>query len=541
MRIAIYSRKSKYTGKGESIENQVEMCKDYIFSHIPNVNENDIFVYEDEGFSAKNLDRPKFQEMLIDSKNQKFDYIICYRLDRISRNVSDFSSLIENLNEQNISFICIKERFDTSTPMGRAMMYIASVFAQLERETIAERVRDNMLMLARTGRWLGGTTPTGFDSEKVENLIIDGKTKSSCKLKFNINEIDIVKKIYQKYLHTGSVSAVSKYLIKREIKSRNGKYFSNLGIREILSNPVYCIADKDVYNYFIEKEADVCFSEKDCTNKYGLISYNKRDYTKKHAPRNHESKWIIAIGKHRGIISGKDWVYVQDKLSKNKLNSPTQYSNSHNDYSLLSGMIFCKKCGARMFAKMRHNGNKNLSYDYICSNKLKGNVALCSNKNLNGNQTDDLVCDYLMDYVNENSKIYSMLEKLKGRVSKRPNNNKLIIIENKINNYNIEIDNLVSSLTQPNVSSSLIQLIDSKVLKINKSIDELKKEKERILSESSILHNNELQLDIIVRTLSYFKEHFSEFNTHDKRRLIKLLVEKIEWNGENLDIFIYGE
>ena len=175
----IYSRKSKYTGKGESIENQVEMCKDYLFSHVKDIDEKDIVVYEDEGFSAKNLERPMFKRMMADSKKEKVEYIVCYRLDRISRNVSDFSSLITDLNDRNISFVSIKEQFDTSTPMGRAMMYIASVFAQLERETIAERIRDNMLMLAKTGRWLGGTSPTGYKSEKVEQIVVDGKSMKS--------------------------------------------------------------------------------------------------------------------------------------------------------------------------------------------------------------------------------------------------------------------------------------------------------------------------------------------------------------------------
>lgn len=101
-----------------------------------------------------------------DAKANKFDYLVCYRLDRISRNVSDFSTLIEKLNKLDISFISIKEQFDTSTPMGRAMMFISSVFAQLERETIAERIKDNMYELARTGRWLGGKTPHGFSSKK---------------------------------------------------------------------------------------------------------------------------------------------------------------------------------------------------------------------------------------------------------------------------------------------------------------------------------------------------------------------------------------
>lgn len=115
--------------------------------------------------------------MLRDIKLNKPEYVVCYRLDRISRNVSDFSSLIEDLNSYNISFVCIKEEFDTSKPMGKAMMYIASVFAQLERETIAERVRDNMLMLARTGRWLGGTTPTGFTSERYRKSSLTVKSR----------------------------------------------------------------------------------------------------------------------------------------------------------------------------------------------------------------------------------------------------------------------------------------------------------------------------------------------------------------------------
>ncbi|MDO7204481.1 recombinase family protein [Paraclostridium bifermentans] len=98
---------------------------------------------------------------------------MCYRLDRVLRNIADFSSLIEDLQKYNISFVSIREQFDTSTPMGRAMMFIASVFAQLERETIAERVRDNMLELAKSGRWLGGTAPLGFN-QKIYPYIDDG-------------------------------------------------------------------------------------------------------------------------------------------------------------------------------------------------------------------------------------------------------------------------------------------------------------------------------------------------------------------------------
>ena len=144
-KFAIYYRKSKFTGKGESIGNQVELCRQNIFLSFPNVTDDDILVFEDEGFSGGNTKRPKFQEMLKLCRKKQIKCIVCYRLDRISRNVSDYSALIEELNKLDVSFISINEKFDTSTSMGRAMMYIASVFAQLERETIAERIRDNMI------------------------------------------------------------------------------------------------------------------------------------------------------------------------------------------------------------------------------------------------------------------------------------------------------------------------------------------------------------------------------------------------------------
>ncbi|MDF2631815.1 MAG: recombinase family protein [Caproiciproducens sp.] len=538
MRIAIYSRKSKYTGKGESIENQIEMCKEYIFSKIENVSKDDIFIYEDEGFSAKDLDRPCFQQMMKDAKQNPFDYIVCYRLDRISRSVSDFSLLIKDLNERGIAFICIKEEFDTTSPMGRAMMYIASVFAQLERETIAERVRDNMLMLSRTGRWLGGSTPTGFISEKVEEVIIDGKIKSSFKLKWDTNEIETAKMIYTKFMELHSISGVSKYLMKTNIKSRNGKHYTLLGIKDILSNPVYCIADKDARNYFIQKNSDVCFDERDCSGRYGLLSYNKRDYTRKSSPRLNESEWIIAIGKHQGIIAGRDWVAIQRRLSENKA-SNIGHVKTNNDYSLLSGLIICKKCGERMFAKQRSNSNG--LFDYICSSKMRGGTELCDCQNLNGQQTDDLVCEHLMDYMTENSDSYRLFEKLKQEIESAEDSDPILKIEAKTEKLRRQIGSLLDSLGKPNISESLFRHIDAKVSELEQQINELEQEKRHLDCKPEFIVNNQLRLDAITQTLSYFKNYSSTLTIQEQRELIKLLVDKIEWDGANLNIFIYGE
>ena len=121
----IYSRKSKFTGKGESIENQIELCRQYIAMHFGEEAAENVLVYEDEGFSGGNLERPQFKKMMKDSQKIAFAAIVVYRLDRISRNIGDFAKLIEDLGDRHIDFISIREQFDTSSPMGRAMMYIA--------------------------------------------------------------------------------------------------------------------------------------------------------------------------------------------------------------------------------------------------------------------------------------------------------------------------------------------------------------------------------------------------------------------------------
>ena len=115
--IAIYSRKSKFTGKGESIGNQIELCKEYVRGVYGAAYLERCEVFEDEGFSGGNLQRPAFQEMMRQVRKKRYQAIVVYRLDRISRNISDFTGLIDELTKLGVSFVSIREQFDTSTPM----------------------------------------------------------------------------------------------------------------------------------------------------------------------------------------------------------------------------------------------------------------------------------------------------------------------------------------------------------------------------------------------------------------------------------------
>jgi len=323
------------------------------------------------------------------------------------------------------------------------------------------------------------------------------------------------------------------------IKSRSGKLFSQIGIKLILENPVYCIADKDARDYFISHDSDVCFREEDCSDELGLLSYNKRDYKKQNVPRHEKSEWIIAIGKHKGIVSGKQWVAVQSILEANKPTSPR--TNAYNDYSLLSGTILCGKCGRRMFSTLRKNKGADGLFDYICEGKLRGGKKLCDCQNLNGKQTDDLVCDYLMQYTNEGSTIYKLLEKLRRELQSQEKVNPLVEVNSRISRCNSEMDNLVHSLSQLNVGQALMQRVNTRVDELTGELERLNKEKERLQDNLSFITDKEVQLDIIATALSSLKTYFKEMTVPEKRTLIKLLVQKIEWDGEDIHIFIYGE
>ncbi|WP_372995323.1 recombinase family protein [Lutispora sp.] len=388
MRVAIYSRKSKYTGKGESVENQVQLCKEYAVKNL-GFDDKDLIIYEDEGFSGSNTKRPEFQRMLTDIKKKKIDLIICYRLDRISRNVLDFLNLIEILSRDNIGFVSIREQFDTTTPMGRAMMYIASVFAQLERETIAERIKDNMLQLAKSGRWLGGKLPTGFKSESIITKEKGEKEKKEYKLIPIQKEILLVKEIYNKFLELKSLSAVENYLINNNKKTKNGADFNRHSIKLILKNPVYAIADKDTYKYLERKGYSICSDLSEFNDINGLIGYNKTKQSAENKSIKYRdvNQWIIAVGKHKGIIPGRDWIEVQKLLEKNKSHA---YKRENSSHALLSGILKCKECGSFMRPKSmkRYTADGNQVYYYICERKEKSKKDKCQNKNINGNRID---------------------------------------------------------------------------------------------------------------------------------------------------------
>ncbi len=539
--IVIYSRKSKFTGKGESIENQIEMCRQYIRMQFGEKAAENALVYEDEGFSGGTLERPQFKKMMADAKKKSFQAIVVYRLDRISRNIGDFAKLIEELKGMKIDFISIKEQFDTSSPMGRAMMYISSVFSQLERETIAERIRDNMHELSKTGRWLGGTTPTGYASESITNVTIDGKTKKACKLKIIPEEIGVVKLIFDKFIETSSLTKTETYLLQNAYVTKNGKQFTRFAIKGILSNPVYMIADDAAYQYLTENQVDLFAEESDFDGVHGIMAYNR---TLQQPGKAHQIKpmeeWIVSVGKHQGVIEGNTWIKTQRILEQNKSKS---YRKPRSNVALLSGLLICGNCGEFMRPKLskRMNTKGEPIYTYLCSMKERSRCHVCNMKNCNGNIMDADIVNQLKSLSEDGSEFIRQLEQSKRVIlgNRESYDEKVNKLEADIESNESEIKGLVSALGKASGSAAedyIMQQIDElheKGEALKRRLAELKE-----LTASHALAD--IEFDILAQLLASFKDTVDGMTVEQKRAAIRTFVKEIIWDGKDAHVVLFG-
>ncbi len=544
MRIAIYSRKSKWTGKGDSVENQIIMCREYIGRFVEGGGQAEILEYEDEGFSGKNTKRPQFQKMMQDMKEQHFDYLVCYKLDRLGRNLADLANLMEDLAKKDISFISIKEKFDTTTPIGKAMLYFSGVLAQMEREQIAERVRDNMIMLARSGHWLGGNTPLGYSSVKVEKEVGAFKKKSMFCLIQNPEEIDMARFIFSYFMKNRSITKVLKYLLTNGIETRSGKKFYISGIRDILANPVYCIADEEAYQYYYNLGCQVCIDKEELDHESGLMGYAKTTSVKYRNQNTSRESWIIAKGRHKGIVTGREFVYIQQLLEDNK-SKGAGFREHGSSAALLSGLLQCT-CGHRMrpknypVSRLTEKGERTFSYRCLYKDMTHGEK--CRNINVHGNTMDAAVCNKLAGFAKTDAGVISMLEELRRQTEesdcKAMSAHQLI--RQEYERKKSEIQKLIDSIRLLEEGSVSVQYINEEIRKLDRECLVLREQMETADGDES---GQRVLVDYIQEAsdkMTDFSKLLEELPVLQKGDFLREVIEKIIWDGEMAHIYLIG-
>ena len=276
---AIYARQSVDKKDSISIESQIEFCKYELKGG--NCKE-----YKDKGYSGKNTERPQFQQLMRDIESGLVRKVVVYKLDRISRSILDFAKMMDFFQKYEVEFVSSTEKFDTSTPMGRAMLNICIVFAQLERETIQKRVQDAWYSRCQRGFKMGGKAPYGFHTEPIK---MDGiNTK---KLVVNQDEAANIRLMFEMYAQsTTSYGDITRYFAEQGILF-HGKELIRPTLAQMLRNPVYVQADLDVYEFFKSQGAVLVNDVADFTGMNGCYLYQGRELQRVQGQRVFREKY----------------------------------------------------------------------------------------------------------------------------------------------------------------------------------------------------------------------------------------------------------
>ncbi len=239
LRAAVYTRKSSEEGLDQefnSLDAQREACEAYITSQKSEGWSLIRTRYDDGGWSGGNIERPALQALLADVRAGRIDIIVVYKVDRLSRSLSDFAQMVDLFDRHEVSFVSVTQAFNTTTSMGRLTLNVLLSFAQFEREVTGERIRDKIAASKAKGMWMGGFVPLGYDA-KDRTLVI------------NEQEADTVRHIFRRYLELGSVYALHAELdsegVRTKIRNardgsiRGGLAFGRGNLSQLLKNRIY--------------------------------------------------------------------------------------------------------------------------------------------------------------------------------------------------------------------------------------------------------------------------------------------------------------
>jgi DNA invertase Pin-like site-specific DNA recombinase len=316
-RCAIYTRKSSDEGLDQdfnSLEAQREACEAYVRSQAHEGWKLIPERFDDGGFSGGNMDRPALARLMDQLRRGEIDIIVIYKIDRLTRSLTDFARLAETFDKHKVSFVSVTQQFNTTTSMGRLMLNVLLSFAQFEREITGERIRDKIAASKKKGMWMGGVIPMGYDARNRQ-LFING------------DEAATIRQVFQLYLEVGTVPALLDRLRAENIltaprlsanaRKHGSRHFTRGHLYKLLSNPIYI----------------------------GRVPHKK----------------VSHPGKHEPIIDAKTWAAVQAQLLSNTQGPRSRRRRAEPETHLLSGLLYSDK-GHRFIPTHANKGSRRYRY-----------------------------------------------------------------------------------------------------------------------------------------------------------------------------------
>ena len=501
---AIYARQSVDRADSISIESQVEYCQ-------YETRGGTYQTFIDKGYSGKNTTRPQLQAMMEAIHRGEIKRVIVYKLDRISRSILDFANMMAEFQACHVEFISCTEKFDTSTPMGRAMLNICIVFAQLERETIQMRVEDAYTSRSRKGFYMGGRVPYGY---RLEPYMIDGKKTS--RYIVEPSEAETVRMVFAMYAEPQtSYGDVARRLNEQGIPNTQAEsgIWDRSRIAGMIKNPIYVRADLDIYRFYKEQGAVIHNGPEDFIGAFGCYLYSDKNVGRKETTLAGQH---VVLAPHEGLVPSDLWLKAREKCLGNKQIRSKRTSKplkAHNTW--LAGKIKCGKCG---YALSIRKAKTRIGRYFICSHRMETKLCLGVG-GLDAGALEAMVLEEMERH----------LEQFKTLTAPQDTTElpKVYACQAKLEQLTTEIAKLTERIAD--ADELLMDYISRRIHELDAQANACRQELTRLSAQKD-------QVKQQAAGLTNYMQHWEELSFDDKRTVVNQLIEVIRATRTKCDI-----
>ncbi|NLL70763.1 MAG: recombinase family protein [Epulopiscium sp.] len=447
----------------------------------------------DAGISGKSItSRNELKSLMryIKANHGLVDAVITYKLSRLSRKMTDLVQIIQFFEDHEVYLISLEDNIDTSTEMGKTLMFLTGVFAEIEGSNIVSQARDGMAEVARQGYWQGGTPPIGYN-------LGDDKI-----LQINIDEAKTVKLIFNLYTNKGwGYSRIVKHLNENGIRTKRGNTWAYSTVKQILDNPTYNGKIRWGYHQ----------------------SWNKK---RRKGKCKDENDYVLADGKHIAIIDDELWARTR-KRREEVTRQPIKLTNLQ---WMLSGLAKCPECNSGMTANHAFRINKDgtrKDYRYYACNRW-ANTKLCKPNSIKADILEEQVKQEISKFIN-NKNLIIELEKRFNQDNNTSDIEKAINIKEKaLNSFEKEVEKLFDLYANDEEETFVKNVFDKKIHQINADATRLKEELLQLNKKLNAIKETKLTYEKISVMLKNFDILINKATPEQQKDLFHLLIKEIK-------------